>query len=286
MKSITVSTGASRKGIVGNVVLEVSLWILALVILIPFYYLVVNTLKPAKDVVARPMSFDWSTLSIDSYIKAFQDMHYGHVFLNNLITTGGAVILIVLIGSSAAYTLVRRNTKLHKFVYYLFISSIIVPFQMAIVPLFKIFVKMNLMNTLLGVILVFVFTNIAFVVFLYYSFIRTIPYALEEAAKMDGASVLRTFVSICFPLLWPVTGTVIIIQSVAFWNDFFVQILFIVSPKYFTITRMIYANVGIFSTDWSALLPMFVLGMLPILIFYVFMQKSIIGGITAGSVKG
>ncbi|MBM7568475.1 carbohydrate ABC transporter permease [Paenibacillus sacheonensis] len=270
----------------GTILLELGLWVAALIVLIPFYYLIINTLKPPADVVARPMSFDLKSLSFGAYTKAFHDMKYGHVFLNNLITTAGAVILIVLIGSSAAYTLVRRNTKFHRLVYYLFISSIIVPFQMAIVPLFKIFVKMHLMNTLLGVILVFVFTNIAFVVFLYYSFIRTIPYQLEEAAKIDGASVFRTFVSICFPLLWPVTGTVIIIQSVAFWNDFFVQILFIVSPKYFTITRMIYANVGIFSTDWSALLPMFVLGMLPILIFYVFMQKSIISGITAGSVKG
>ncbi|MFC5404267.1 carbohydrate ABC transporter permease [Cohnella soli] len=281
-----MKSAALRASKRSNILLELLLWVLSLVILIPFYYLIVNTLKPPQDVLAKPMSFEWSHLSLSAYFKAWKDMKYEHVFMNNVITTVGAVIIIVLIGSMAAYTLVRRNNRFHRFVYYLFISSIIIPFQMAIVPLFKIFVKFHLMNSLLGVILVFVFSNISFVVFLYYSFIRTIPIQLEEAAKIDGASIIRTFVSICFPLLWPVTGTVIIIQSVAFWNDFFVQILFIMSPKYFTITRMIYANVGIFSTDWSALLPMFVLGMLPILIFYVFMQKSIISGITAGSVKG
>ncbi|HEY0829202.1 MAG TPA: carbohydrate ABC transporter permease [Bacilli bacterium] len=269
-----------------NILLEILLWILSLAILIPFYYLIVNTLKPPQEVISRPMGFPLSDLTLNAYITAWADMNYEKVFMNNFLTTASAVVLIILVGSMAAYALVRKRTRFHRFVYILMISAIMVPFQMIIIPLFQIFSNLHLMNSLLGVVLVFVFTNIPFVIFLYYSFIKTIPIQLEEAATMDGCSVLRTFSSICFPLLWPVTGTIAIIQSVAFWNDFIVQLLFITSTKYFSITRMIYSNVGLFSTDWSSLLPMFVLGMLPILIFYIIMQKSIISGITAGSVKG
>ena len=269
-----------------SIILQLLLWMISLLILVPFYFLLVNTFKTPQEVTASPMGLPRQGISFDSYVIAWKNMNYARVFLNNLINTTGSVILIVLIGAMASYTLARRNNKVNRFIYVLMLSAIMIPFQMTIVPLMKIVTGLHLMNSYLGIILVFVFTNIPFVIFLYYSFIKTIPIQLEEAARIDGASVLKTFWLVCFPLLKPVTGTVIILQSIGFWNDFLVQILFITKPRYFNIARMIYSNVGLFSTDWNALLPMFVLGMLPVLIFYIFMQKSIIKGIAAGSIKG
>lgn len=269
-----------------DVFLEIFMWILSLVILIPFYYLVVNTFKTPQEVTAAPMALPGAEISIRYYITAWNDMNYPRTVFNNLVNTLCSVILIVLVGSMASYSLVRKNSKFHKGVYLVLISAIMIPFQMIIVPLMKIVSNFHLVNTTAAVVLVFVFSNIPFVIFLYCSFIKTLPYQLEEAATIDGASIMTIFWKICFPLLKPVTGTVVILQGIAFWNDFLVQVLFISKPKLFTLTRMIYANVGLFSTDWNALLPMFVLSMLPVLIFYILMQKSIVKGIAAGSLKG
>lgn len=266
--------------------LEIGLWVLALIILIPFYYIVVNTFKSPSHVVSAPMALPGADFSFSSYKEAWVRMNYPRVFLNNLIYTGISVIVSIIVSSMAAYTLVMKKTRFHKFIYLLFISSIMIPFQMLIIPLMKMFSDFHLMNTYHGVILVFVFTNIAYVSFLYYSFIKTIPSQLEEAARIDGASVMQTFWRIYFPLLKPVTVTAGINISITFWNDFLVQVLFISKPEMQNITRAVFSNVGLFSTDWSMLLPMFMLSMIPLLVFFFIMQKHIIKGLTAGSVKG
>lgn len=267
-------------------VLEVSLWIISLIILIPFYYLAVNTFKSPEHVTNAPLALPGADFSFSSYVEAWSRMSYPRVFLNNLIYTGVSVMLNLFVSSMAAYALVMKKTKFHRFIYLLFISSIMIPFQMLIIPLMKMFSDFHMMNTYQGVILVYAFTNIAFTTFLYYSFVKTIPYQLEEAARMDGATVMQTFWRIYFPLLVPVTVTAGIHLVINFWNDFLVQVLFISKPEMQNITRAVFSNVGMFSTDWSMLLPMFMLSMLPLLVFFFFMQKYIVKGLVAGSVKG
>lgn len=270
----------------GDYVLEISLWVVSLIILIPFYYLAVNTFKSPEHVTNAPMALPGSDFSFGSYQKAWDRMNYPRVFLNNLIYTVTSVVLNLLISSMAAYALVLRKTKFHRFIYLMFISAIMVPFQMLIIPLMKMFASFDMMNTYQGVILVYIFTNISFATFLYYSFIKTIPHQLEEAARIDGASVMQTYRRIYFPLLVPVTVTIGISLVITFWNDFLVQVLFIGTPEMQNITKAVFSNVGMFSTDWSMLLPMFMLSMIPLLIFFFFMQKYIIKGLVAGSVKG
>lgn len=267
-------------------IMEIVLWILSLIILIPFYYLAVNTFKSPAHVTQAPMALPGADFSFSSYQEAWSKMNYPRVFINNLIYTGASVVLNLFVSSMAAYALVMKRTRFHRFIYLLFISSIMIPFQMLIIPLMRMFSDFHMMNTYQGVILVYVFTNISFVTFLYYSFVKTIPPQLEEAARMDGATVMQTFWRIYFPLLVPVTVTAGINLVIGFWNDFLVQVLFISKPEMQNITRAVFSNVGQFTTDWSTLLPMFMLSMLPLIVFFFFMQKYIVKGLVAGSVKG
>ncbi|MFD0717181.1 carbohydrate ABC transporter permease [Paenibacillus sp. GCM10027626] len=265
--------------------LELALWLISLVILIPFYYLFINTVKQPQDATEHPLSLP-HVWNFQSYLDAWTKMEYPVVFGNTVMYMVISVFIIIVLASTAAYALVRRKTRYHAAIYYLFVGAIMMPYQMMIMPLYRIVKVLHLMNTVPGVVFVYVFTALPFAIFLYCGFMRSLPLELEEAACVDGSSVYRTFVSIVFPLLRPVTATVIVLKSIEVWNDFMTQLLFIQSSSLQTITRKIYTNVGLFTTDWTSLLPMFVLGIAPMLLFYLMMQKNIIKGISAGSIKG
>jgi raffinose/stachyose/melibiose transport system permease protein len=143
----------------------------------------------------------------------------------------------------------------------------------------------DLINTYQG--LIFLHSNGAvFALFLYTGFIRAMPRDLEEAAFVDGAGVFRTFWQIIFPLLRPVTATLVIFNTIWIWNDFLLSYLFLSSTDKATLTMQVYNGVGQYFTDWSIMMPMLVLAMLPMVIFYLFMQRHIVSGLTAGSLKG
>ena len=142
------------------------------------------------------------------------------------------------------------------------------------------------MNSLWSVILVDITINLPFAVFLMRSYMATVPMELDEAAKIDGAGVFRTFTTIIFPLMKPTIATVAILNTLNVWNDFMGPLYFLQSRKKDVILQEIYRNIGQFSTDWTGIFPMMVLGIMPLMIFYLFMQKYIISGVMAGSVKG
>ena len=172
-------------------------------------------------------------------------------------------------------------------VFLLFLAGLIVPFQMNIVSLYKIVKGFGLMNTLWSVILVDVAINTPQAVFLFKEFIEsTIPKELEEAAAIDGCSVFKRFFLIVLPLLKPVISTVVIIVTLNVWNEFMTPLLFLQSRENDVILQEVTRNIGQFATDWTALFPMLMLGVAPLMIFYVFMQKYIIAGVAAGAVKG
>lgn len=160
------------------------------------------------------------------------------------------------------------------------------PYQMSILGLYKLIRSLHLMNKLWSVIFVDIAVNLPFAVFLFRSFVSTIPRELEEAARIDGAGVWRTFLTITFPLLKPTIATVAILNTLTIWNDFMGPLYFLQSREKDVILQEVYRNIGQFSTDWTSLFPMMVLGVLPLLIFYLVMQKMVIGGVMSGAVKG
>lgn len=269
-----------------NVTINLLYAIIGAIMLLPIYYLVVTTFKTPNEAAASPLGLP-KQLMFDNYITAFKAMHYPQAISNNLIIAVCAVSILVIISSMAAYVIARSKKRIFKWMFMIFMVGLIIPFQIAIIPLYKIIAALHLMNTLPGVILISVFCiNLPLSIYLFKGFIGTVPIELEEAAGIDGCGTFRTFWNIIFPLLKPIVATVTILDALAIWNDFMTPLLFLQDPNKAVLLQEVYKNVGPFSTNWTSFFPMLVLATLPLIIFYLIMQRSIIEGVVAGSVKG
>lgn len=267
-------------------IIEILMIAVAVIWFIPIYYLIVTTLKSPEEATNYPLSFPVNP-DIGNYVSAWRNMQFPRAFANTFMITASAVFLVVVFGSMAGYALARTRTKYSMSIFLLFLSGLTVPFQMNIVSLYRIVKSLHLMNTLFAVILVDVAINTPQAVFLFKEFVEaTVPKELEEAASIDGCSVLKRFFVIVFPLLKPVISTVVILITLNVWNEFMTPLLFLQSRENDVILQEVTRNIGQFSTDWTALFPMLMLGVAPLMLFYVFMQKYIIAGVAAGGVKG
>jgi len=262
---------------------EVLMIFLSLLFLAPIYYLVVSTFKTQSEILKSPLSLP-DSINFSNYARALNSMHYFLSFKNSFVVTLGSIILIVLFGSLAAYAVARRNSRWTKIVTIYFLIGFMIPLQTTVLPLFMIMKQLHLINTLSGII-VLNSGGAVFALFIYQGFIRTVPLELEESAKCDGANLWGLFWRIVFPLLRPITATIVIINTIWIWNDFITPFLFLSSQKKATLVMQIYNGVGQYSNDWSIMLPILVLVQLPMVIFYILMQKQIISGVTQGSVK-
>ena len=259
---------------------------LAVIWFIPIYYLIVTTFKSPREATEGPLKLP-EVWMIENYIEAWKNMEYPRALFNTVTITVLAVGIIVLVTSLAGYALARTKTKWGNRFFLLFLAGLMVPFQMNIVSLFKIVKSVGLMNTIWAVILVDVAINVPQGIFLFKEFIESsVPKELEEAAEIDGCSVIQKFFVIVLPLLKPVIATVVIIVTLNVWNEFMTPLLFIQGRENDVILQEVSRNIGQFSTDWTALFPMLMLGVAPLMIFYIFMQKYIIAGVSAGAVKG
>ncbi|WP_246303007.1 carbohydrate ABC transporter permease [Paenibacillus plantarum] len=276
---------SSRERVV-NGSFEVLLIVIAALFFIPVYYLIVTTFKTPDEATFSPLSLP-THFNVDNYILAWKTMRFPRVFLNTLIVTGVSVVGIILLSSMAAYALARRAHALNKFIFYLFLAGMMVPFQMGLVSLYKLINSLGLMDNLLAVIVVNIGNGCVIAIFLFHSFISTsVPLELEEAAFIDGCSVQATFWRIAFPLLTPVIATVAIVTTLNVWNDFMNPLLFLQSRENNVILLEVFRNIGQFSVDWTSLFPMLLLGVAPLLVFYLLMQKYMIKGVAAGALKG
>ncbi len=270
----------------GSAVTEILLLVLAAIFLIPIYYLIITTFKTPADAVSHPMGLPVD-ITFDNYVRAFKAMNYFHVLGNNLLITISSVAGIVMFSAMAAYSLVRRTNHFNRLVFLLFMVGMMVPYQMGILALYKQVSQLGLMNSHMGVILIEICYNLPLSIFLIKSFIgATVPLELEEAAKVDGCGVWRTTLQIVFPLLMPVIATVAIVNTLGVWNDFMTPLLFLQSRSKGVLLLEVFRNIGQFSTDWTNFFPMMLLAVAPLILFYIFMQKYIINGITSGSLKG
>ncbi|OME65793.1 sugar ABC transporter permease [Paenibacillus odorifer] len=270
----------------GSAVTEILLIVIASIFLIPIYYLIITTFKTPADAVSSPMGLPIN-ITFDNYVRAFKAMNYFHVLGNNLLITISSVAGIVMFSAMAAYSLVRHTNRFNRLVFLLFMVGMMVPYQMGILALYKQVSQLGLMNSHTGVILIEICYSLPLSIFLIKSFIgSTVPFELEEAAKVDGCGVWRTFLQIVFPLLMPVIATVAIVNTLGVWNDFMTPLLFLQSRSKGVLLLEVFRNIGQFSTDWTNFFPMMLLAVAPLILFYIFTQKYIINGITSGSLKG
>ena len=264
---------------------EALMLLLCAIFFIPFYYLLVNTFKPAQAASQSPLSLPGKNFTWDLYREALNSINFWSSLRNSLIITVVSVTIIILIGSMAAYAIVRRKNIVTKILFFYFLVGFMVPAQTTLIPLFNLMSFFHLQNSVIGMIVLYT-SWCNFALFMYQGFINNVPKDLEEAALIDGASVWKMYWRVAFPLLKPVTTTIIIFDVMWIWNDFMLPYLFISSSNNFTLIMEVYKGVGQFSNNWTVMLCTMVIVLIPIVVFYLLMQKHIIAGITSGAVKG
>lgn len=263
---------------------ELVMLALCAVFLVPIYFLVVSSFKTQPEMLESPLGLPTS-LNLSNYAEALERIRFFRHFWVSIYITSISVVLIVVFGSMAAFTIARKTNRLTKVLRNYLLIGFMVPLQTTMLPLFLIMKNLNLLNTKEG--LIFLHSNGAvFALFLYTGFIRAMPRDLEEAAAVDGAGPFRVFWKIVFPLLGPVTATIVIFNTIWIWNDFILSFLFLGPAENATLTMQVYNGVGQFKNDWGIMIPMLILTTLPMVIFFLLMQRRIIGGLTAGSLKG
>lgn len=211
---------------------------------------------------------------------------FPEAFVNSVIITVISNLIIALLSAMAAYRMVRSNTRFNQIVFMLFVSAMVIPFQSIMIPLLQVINFLGVNNSIVGLILSYLGLGIPLSVFLFHGFVKGIPLEIEEAATVDGASPFRVFGRIVLPMLKPMMVTVIILNCLWVWNDYLLPSLILQSPELRTIPLATFAFFGQYSKQWDMALPALVLGITPIIIFFLSLQKYIVEGVAAGSVKG
>jgi len=264
--------------------LSVTGLVIAALYVLPFYILFTNAFKTKRNILVDTLGLP-ETITFGNFGVAMEKMAYFRSFSNSLIVTVGSILIIVLFSSMAAWVLVRTKSKASNFVFFLLVSAMLIPFQSIMLPLVRLMGMMNLLNSHIGIMIMYLGFGASMAVFLYHGFIKAVPLELEEAAMIDGAHKVRTYWQIVFPLLKPITASVIVLNMIWIWNDYLLPSLVLQRREVRTIPLQIAYFFGTFSADWELAMAALTLSIIPVIIFYLFMQRFIIGGLMAGSIK-
>lgn len=262
--------------------------ILFAIYMFPFYMIVLNAFKSKRDIIKLPLSWGGKRgFTLDNFVTAFERMDFMNILKNSLIVTGVSVCLIILFSSMAAYIFVRKNWKLNKFIFTLMLFSMVIPFQVVMIPLISIYGGMfGVLNSRATLIFMHVGFSVSMAVFMFHGFIKGgVPLSLEEAAQIDGAGRVRTFFQIVFPLLKPTTATLIILYALSLWNDYLLPSLILTDKSLYTIPIATKLFQGTYGNDMDLLMAALVMAIIPVIILYIALQKYIIAGVVAGAVK-
>ena len=261
---------------------------LAAIFLLPIVLVVVNSFKSRLYISAAPFALPDGTTFVgwENYLNGLRSAGFAAAFGRSVFITVGSVLLLVVGCSMTAWYLVRRGGGLCKVLYLLFVFSMIVPFQMVMYTLTYVVGQVGL-NTVAGILPVYLGFGAGLSVFILAGFVRAIPLELEEAAMMDGASPLQCFFSVIFPVMRPTAVTVSILNAMWIWNDYLLPYLVLGTERKTVPVAIQIAMQGAYgSTDYGGLMAMLVLAIIPIIAFYLIGQKYIISGVIAGAVKG
>ena len=265
-------------------IVEILAVLLGLVFLVPFYYVLSNSLKSFAEILSNTSALP-TTIQFQNFVNAFNQMNYLKVLSNSLIITVISNAVLVIFCSMAAYMLVRTKKKISSIIFMAFVAAMVIPFQSIMIPLVKVAGNLNLLNSIWGIVIMYLGFGSGMTIFLYHGFIKGIPVELEEAAIIDGCSRLGVFWRIVFPLLKPITITVVILNSLWIWNDFLLPSLVLQDPELRTIPLATFFFFGQYTKQWDLALAALVISIIPLLIFFFAMQKHIVKGITSGSIK-
>ncbi|MBU9712674.1 carbohydrate ABC transporter permease [Evansella tamaricis] len=269
---------------------EILLFLGALLFLSPVYIMFVNSFKTRAEMYENVLALP-QELTFEYYAGAMHRMNFITAFGNSLFITIVSIIFIVTLSSMTAWMLARTNNKLSKIIFMTFIATMLIPFQTIMMPLLQLMDQIMratgipMLNTRGGLIFMHIGFNSSMAVFLYHGFVKSIPKSLEEAATIDGCTKFGTFWRVVFPMLKPITVTVIILNVIQIWNDFLLPSLVLTSTNLRTIPLSTFYFFGEFTIQWNMAMAGLTLTVIPVVIFYIFAQRHIIKGIGEGAVK-
>ena len=261
-------------------VLEAVMIVVALLFFFPAYILINQSLRRSND-AAEPYALP-TQVTFANYGDAWTQGFLGNALVNSATVTVIATLVLVLFGAMAAYPLARVTRLWSRVAFAVFMIGLLLPFQLALIPLYVTMRDLGLLGTVWSLVLFYVGLQMPFTVFLYTSFLRALPAEYEEAASIDGASASQAFWSVVFPLLRPVTGTVVILDVIFIWNDFLTPLLYLSGSGQMTVPVTIYSFVGQYVSQWNLVFAGLVISIAPILLVYFLLQRTVIQGFASG----
>jgi raffinose/stachyose/melibiose transport system permease protein len=256
----------------------------ALIMLYPLVVMVLSSFKTNAEIFTSPFALPES-FSFTNLQKVWDQTNFIRYMLNSLGVTTASIVLILTFGTMAAYAIARYEFRLSSAVLMFFISGMTVPLKLAIIPLFIQLDTLHLVDSRLGLVLVYVAMGLPSAVFIMTGFLRTLPRELEESARIDGASEFLIMRRIMLPLARPAMVIVAIQNAVPIWNDFFFPLILITSDDLKTLPQGLTVFIGEFTTDWGVMFTGLSVAALPITLLYIVLSKQFIAGITQGAVK-
>jgi raffinose/stachyose/melibiose transport system permease protein len=258
---------------------------LLIISLFPFYWMVMNSLKSQGEIFSNPLGLP-GAFRFENYLRAWTKANLPVAFANSLFVAAMTVLIVVVCAAPAAYALSRLRFAGQAFFLTVFVSGLIVAPESVLIPLFNAYSELGLINSPWSIILTHAAFGLPLAVFLFWGFFRDLPKELQEAARIDGCSDWSFFTRIVLPLSKPVLGSVIIFTSLASWNEYLFALTFLRDNASKTLPVRLQVFFGQFATNWPLLFAALVMATFPIILLYLFMQRSFVRGLTAGAVKG
>ncbi|WP_194410201.1 carbohydrate ABC transporter permease [Microbacterium cremeum] len=261
----------------------------ALIMLVPLYIMLISAFKPQEAIIRQPLAITPEMFTLEYLADAVTSEKFNVIGAYGITLLFVALVNVFGIALSApvAYVIARGRSKWHIGLLLVFVSGLFIPGQVTLIPVVFVLRLLGLINTIPGFILFETAATLPVTIFLFAAYLRTVPRDIDEAAALDGAGRVRAFWSCIFPIMKPVVATIVVLNSISVWNDFVSpQIILGPSSGIYTVTTGVYAAVGEFQTSYTTVFPTLLLAVAPAIIFFIVMQRHIIGGLVAGATKG
>lgn len=270
--------------LIGKTLVVVFLIFMALLTLSPILLALLNSFKTNGEIYTNILSLPKSW-QFNNYLDVFKQTNYLRSLRNTLFLVTLSISGIVFVSSLAGYKLARTKTRLSNIIFGIFILSMLIPFHSIMIGLVRVANQLKVQGSLWGLAIIYVGIGSPMAIFLYHGFTKNVPREIEEAAMIDGCNGIQLYFRIVFPLLRPITYTIVILNTLWIWNDFLLPLLMISDQKKHTLILSTQRLFGQYSANWSQILAILIMAMLPVMIVYLFVQKYIVKGIAEGALK-
>lgn len=276
-----------QKNIVGKALKALALSLFLLFAIVPLYWIIITSLKPEQDIYTFPLRYLPSEISFESYEKLFSFANFGRYFMNSLVVTLTAAAIAVFVSFLAGYALSRFSIKKPRdaILFALYLTQMVPPF-IIMIPLYKMMSKLNLVDNLGVLLIIYVATVVAFDIIMAKSFFDRVPKELDDASAIDGCSRIQTLWRILFPLMLPGLAAIFSFSFVNIWNELFLAVIMLSSSHKMTVPMALNSFISKAGISWGVMSAGIVLALLPTMVVFGFGQRYIVAGLTQGSVKG